>query len=107
MGIETIISIGIAIFVAMLFTGHKKRKRRDGTTIIIENGGSGSGASGFKKIVTFLFSLGAGFAAAGVIIVFGIEPEIGAVDPESPLAIGLYLIMAMIIYAILRGLQRD
>lgn len=110
--------VGIVVAIAFgVFKQQKKKKQSGATKIIIVNDGDGVGmetgteaevgeVSVFKRILTALVSAAAGFAAAGVAIVFFIEPEIGPVDPTSPIAIILYVAMTAIIYGVIRRFSR-
>lgn len=118
MGIEAVV---IGIIVALVFGVFqvRKKKKQTGTTkiIIVKDGddveidtGNNSDdekPSYFKRILTLVVSAAAGFAAAGLIIVNFIEPEIGPVDPDSPVAIFTYIVMTLIIFGIIRGLSRN
>ena len=118
MELEIIVVIVIAVIVMAIF-GAFRRKRSEGTTrvIIVDNdkdvrldgdgGAPRRGGSAFKSILLTLVSLGAGFALSGFLIVEFVEPEIGPVDPWSPLAIGMYLVAALVIYGILRLFVRN
>lgn len=116
MPVEAIAVITVAAIVLAIFGQRKRRNRdQDSTRIIIVNndedvridtssGNERRRAGGFAKFLTLLVSLGLGFLAAGFVITTFIEPELGAVDPESPVAVVLYGVFGIIIYGILRVL---
>lgn len=116
MPLETIAIIVIAGIVLLMFgRGVRKRRKRDGdgTRIIIVNneedvriddrsGGAKRSVGGFAKFLTLLVSIGIGFFAAGFVITTFVEPELGYVDPVSPVAVVLYGVFGIIIYGLLR-----
>lgn len=117
LGVEVVI-IGILVAIGFGVFRRKQKTNSSGKTRIVvdhdsdnieistDSDGSNSKPSTFKKLLVLVVSAGAGFAVSGVIIVTAVEPAIGAVDPGSPLAIGMYLILTLVIYAIIRGFSR-
>lgn len=117
MPLEAVVIVVIAAVVLALFGANRRRKKRSVTRIIVVDNdedvridtGAGDGrrrSSPLKRLLVGIVSVVAGFAVAGLVIVFFVEPEIGPVDPTSPIAFGLYLVFALIIYGIIRAFSR-
>lgn len=116
MGLEVVVVIVVAAIVLYLFGAKKRRKQENVTKVIVidddddviirSKSGNSESDSPLKRLAVAVVSLGAGFAVAGFVIVQFIEPEIGPVDPTSPVAFGLYFVFALIIYGLIRAFSR-